>query len=46
MFLLVISEEMPEVEQASSFPQTAVLKNWGEEAALYLSAKQDVILQH
>jgi len=33
------SEETPEVEQASSFPQTAMLKNRGEEAALYLSAK-------
>ena len=43
-FLLMISEEMPEVEQASSFPQTAMLKNQGEEAALYLSTKQDVIL--
>lgn len=45
-FLWVISEEMAQLEQARSFPQPAMLKNKGEEATSYLSAKQDVILQN
>lgn len=36
VFLLAMSEEMPEVEQ-SSFTQTAKLKHQGEKAAPYLS---------
>lgn len=35
-FLLAVSEEMPEMEPASFFPHTAILKHWEEEAAPYL----------
>lgn len=36
VFLLAMSEEMPEVEQ-SGFPQTSMLKHQGQKAPLYLS---------